>query len=84
MERSLLSVPLSPLTGANKNGNFSGRLESWERNESSRAAPNFSGQNENAPGRKNASPTGEEISPKSDGTDVPAVSERGVRRKKTP
>ena len=84
MERSLLSVPLLPLTGANKNGNFSGRLESGKRNESSRAAPNFSGQNENTPGHKNASPTGEEISPKSDGIGALIAFGSGVRRKKTP
>ena len=34
------------------------------------------------PGRKNASPAGEEFPPKSDGISVPAVSESGVRRKK--
>ena len=60
MERSRLSVPLSPLTGGNGNGNFSVQLASRERNESSRAVPNFLMQNagraENSPDAKTPLP----------------------------
>ena len=60
MERKRLSVPLSPLTDTSENANFSGRLASRERNEFSRAAPNFSRQNaeraENAPDAKTPLP----------------------------